>query len=206
MRRIFKTYIIALSITLIFNESKAQKKGFFEGFIIEQNGDTLWGHIKDRDPVPFTELKSKIRFKQNGKSPTRKFGPEDIKAYSYNDALFESVCLREDVNMLNFRYIIENSVSNRFLKVIDKDPYLIYYHLEYIHDDNFYLDYIPLFYKPGNTEMCRVSQGILGLKRKKLIEYFSDCKALTEAISKKRINDINEVYQFYINDCVRAKL
>ncbi|QNL20522.1 hypothetical protein HZR84_00665 [Hyphobacterium sp. CCMP332] len=108
--------------------------------------------------------------------------------------------------MLKFRYIIENNISNKFLKVIEKDPYLIYYHLEYVHDDNFYLDYIPLFYKPGNSEMCRASQGILGLKRKRLIEYFSDCKALCEEISNKKINEINEVYQFYINDCVRAKL
>ncbi len=206
MKGIYVKIIIAICLSLIFSMSKAQKKGFFEGFIIDQNGDTLWGLIKDRRPEPYVDLKSKIRFVENGKFRIRKFGPEDIKAYSYNAALYESVSLREEVNMLKFRYIIDKNVSNRFLKVIDKNPYLIYYHLEFVHDDNFYLDYIPLFYKPGNTEMCRVTQGILGLKRKRLIEYFADCKALCEAISNKRINEINSVYDFYIKDCVKATL
>lgn len=196
------TVIITFSF---FQTVEAKKNGYFEGFIITNSDDTLYGMIKDRSPEPFVDLKSRISFKQKGKW-RKKYEPGEIKAYSYNGILFESVAVREESRFLNFRYILDESAPKRFLKVISKDMYLIYYHWEYVHDDNFYLDFIPLFYKPGTSEMCRVRQGILGLKRKKLSEYFKDCKALCSAIENKEINDIRELYEYYINDCVRADL
>jgi hypothetical protein len=49
--------------------------------------------------------------------------------------------------------------------------------------------------------MVRVTQGIRGLKRKRLIEYFWDCPALVKAIEKKELNEIDEVYNFYLEHC-----
>jgi len=51
--------------------------------------------------------------------------------------------------------------------------------------------------------MVRVTQGILGLKRKRLIEYFWDCPDLVQAIEKKELNEIHEVYNFYLEYCVK---
>jgi len=67
-----------------------------------------------------------------------------------------------------------------------------------------YLDYTPLFYKEGSDEMVRVTQGILGLKRKRLIEYFWDCPELAQAIDKKELNEIDEVYNFYLENCAKT--
>jgi hypothetical protein len=49
--------------------------------------------------------------------------------------------------------------------------------------------------------MVRVTQGVLGLKRNKLIRYFSDCPDLVFAIQAKQLNDIDEVFDFYLNRC-----
>ena len=51
--------------------------------------------------------------------------------------------------------------------------------------------------------MVRVTQGILGLKRKRLVEYFWDCPTLVQAIEKKKLNKIDEVYDFYLESCAR---
>jgi hypothetical protein len=49
--------------------------------------------------------------------------------------------------------------------------------------------------------MVRITQGILGLKRNRLMEYFQDCWDLVEAIREKQLNEIYEVYDFYNNNC-----
>ena len=53
----------------------------------------------------------------------------------------------------------------------------------------------------GSNEMVRVTQGILGLKRKKLIRYFYDYPDLVYAIQAKELNEIHEVYDFYLDRC-----
>jgi hypothetical protein len=85
--------------------------------------------------------------------------------------------------------------------VVSRAKGLTYYQWEYVDDDSNYLDYIPLFYREGAQEMVRVTQGVLGLKRNKLIRYFSDCPDLVFAIQAKQLNDIDEVFDFYLNRC-----
>ena len=80
---------------------------------------------------------------------------------------------------------------------------LTYFHWEYVDSESNYLDYTPLFYREGSDEMVRVTQGIRGLKRKRLIEYFWDCPELVQAIEKKELNEIHEVYNFYLEHCVK---
>ncbi len=50
--------------------------------------------------------------------------------------------------------------------------------------------------------MVRVTQGIMGLKQKRLVEYFNDCPALVKAINNKTLNTAPEVYNFYMNECI----
>ena len=68
-------------------------------------------------------------------------------------------------------------------------------------DESSYLDYIPLFYRDSSGEMVRVTQGILGLKRKRLAEYFRDCPELVRAIENRELNEIDEVYYSYLEHC-----
>jgi hypothetical protein len=87
------------------------------------------------------------------------------------------------------------------LLVLRNEP-LTYYHWEYIDNESNYVDHIPLFYKNPGTEMVRVTQGILGLKRNRLMVYFRDCPDLVNAIENKQLNEITDVCYCYLDHCV----
>jgi hypothetical protein len=60
---------------------------------------------------------------------------------------------------------------------------------------------VPLIRKNGADEMVRVTQGILGLKRKRLAEYFADCPKLVSVIKSKTINSAEYLISFYELNC-----
>ena len=181
----------------------AQKKGYSQGYIINSEGETVEGWVKDRSSGPFLDLYARIRFKPDNAPFRRKYSPDEILGYGLNNQHFESVPLSEESAFFKFRYYIHESNERVFLKVISENRTLTYYHWEYVDDESNYVDYIPLFFKTGSDEMVRVTQGILGLKRNRLIEYFWDCQELVQAIEKKELDEIDEVYNFYIERCVR---
>lgn len=180
----------------------AQKKGYFRGYIINSEGETVDGRVKDRSSGTFLDLYTRIRFKPDNALFGKKYSPAEIPGYGLNDQYFESMPLFEETAFFKFRYYLNESYDRVFLKVISRNDDLTYYHWEYVDSESNYLDYIPLFYREGSDEMVRVTQGILGLKRNRLIEYFWDCPTLIQAIEKKELNEINEVYNFYIERCV----
>ena len=59
-------YIPALTLLflLVSSELRAQKTGYYEWYIITLEGDTLSGLIKDRQPGPFEQLYTKVRYKK----------------------------------------------------------------------------------------------------------------------------------------------
>jgi hypothetical protein len=180
---------------------QAQKKGYAPGYIINAKGETVEGWVKDRSTGMFLELYPRIRFKPDNALFRRKYGPDEIRGYGSNDQFYESVPLREETAFFRFRYYLHESNDKVFLKVVSGDADLTYFHWEYVDDESNYLDYIPLFYKDGSSEMVRVTQGILGLKRNRLIEYFRDCPQLVRAIELKELKEIDEVYYFYLEHC-----
>ena len=194
--------ILVISIAIFLFPLHAQKKGYAEGYIITWEGDTLQGWVKDRSPGYSAGLHSRIRFKPNDRWLRKKFGPEDIFGYGYNDLTFESLPLREESEFFRFRYVLDEGNRRVFLKVISRSEPLTYYHWEYTDGESDYVDYIPLFHKSYSSEMVRVTQGLLGLKRNRLQEYFRDCPELVSAIGNKEINEIMEVYSFYLSYCV----
>jgi len=183
--------------------AQAQKQSFAEGYLIEQSGDTIKGLVKDRSPEPFVNLYHKIRFKRLGRGRTRKYTPDDIAGYGYQDQHFISIPLREESTFFKFRYYTDASAPREFLKVIATTDKLMYFEQLFIHDDNDYLDAFPLFYPLGSNEMVRVTQGIFGLKRKRLADYFSDCPALVEEMmsSNSKIKTVPELFEFLVHRC-----
>ena len=179
----------------------AQKKSYSRGWIITLEGDTLEGWVKDRSAGTFPELYSRIRFKAESSLFRKKYSPDQILEYAYDGQSFESVPLWEETSFFKFRYYVNEGPDRVFLKVIHKNEALTYYHWEYIDDDNGYQDYIPLFYRNGSGEMVRVTQGVLRLKTKRLIEYFGDCPELITAIEAKELKEILDVYYFYLENC-----
>ena len=183
--------------------SHAQKKGYSQGYIINSEGDIVEGLVKDRSSGTFFELYKRIRFRPDNSLLKRKYSPDEILGYGLNDQHFESVPLFEETAFFKFRYYIHEDYDRVFLKVISMNADLTYFHWEYVDSDSNYLDHTPLFYREGSDEMVRVTQGIRGLKRKRLMEYFWDCPKLVQALEKKELNEIDEVYNFYLDHCVK---
>ncbi len=133
------------------------RKEGFRDYIVHSDGDTIEGWIKDRSSGTFIDLYPRIRFKP-AKGSSKKYSPEDILAYSINGQLYESVPLMEESAFFMFNYYVNEGNERVFLKVISRDAGLTYYHWEYVDEDSNYLDYIPLFYRDGFTEMVRVTR------------------------------------------------
>lgn len=197
-----KRYLLLILMALLFLPLQAQKKGFFPGYVITIEGDTLKGWVKDRSTGTFTELYSRIRFKSGNSGFKNKYSPDRIQEYSCNGQVYKSVPVYEESAFFMFRYYIDDRYDRVFLRVIARDEPLTYFHWEYIDADSNYLDYIPLFYLDGSSQMVRVTQGILGLKRNRLMEYFRNCPELVDAIERKSVNETTEVYNFYLNRCL----
>jgi hypothetical protein len=191
--------LIILAFTIL--PAHAQKKGYSAGYIIDADGETVEGWVKDRSSGPFLELYTRIRFKPNNNSLRRKYSPDEIQGYGTGDQNFESVPLAEESAFFKFRYYLDESSARVFLKVISRSECLTYYHWEYVDEESSYLDYIPLLYRTGSGEMVRVTQGILGLKRNRLMDYFRDCPELVHAIENKELNETGEVFNFYTEHC-----
>ncbi len=196
-------YILLLLSALIILPAQAQKNGYSQGYIINFEGETIEGQVKDRSAGTFFELYKRIRFKPDNAAFKRKYSPDEILGYGLNDQHFESVPLYEETAFFKFRYYIDESYDRVFLKVISWNADLSYFHWEYVDSDSNYLDYTPLFYREGSDQMVRVTQGVLGLKRKRLVEYFWDCPDLVQALNKKDLDEIYEVYDFYLERCAR---
>lgn len=182
----------------------AQKKGYEPGYLVSLNGDTLRGWVKDRSPGPFEELYSRIRFRPGGRGRTQKYSAEAVRGYASGSRVYESVPLREESSFFRLRYYVDPGAEKGFLQVVRRQGPLTWYHREFVHDDNHYVDFVPLFHREGAPEMVRVTQGVFGLKRERLMEYFEDCPELVGAVANRDLNGIEEVYHFYLNRCLQA--
>ena len=200
MRYFLKPALLLIILLGLF-PLHGQKKEYEPGYIITLQGDTLVGQVRDRDPEPYTSVYSRIRFIPEGKSSRKKFGPKQILGYRAGEREYVSLPLQEESFFLTIRYLLDDTADPIFLRVIRRDGPLAWYHWEYIDDDNFYLDFFPLFHREGTSEMVRVTQGILGLKRKRLMEYFRQCPAMVDALAGDALREAEEVYDFYLEYC-----
>jgi len=191
-------YLLWILLVLLALPLHAQKKGYARGYIITHEGETVEGWVKDRSTGTFMELYTKVRFKPADGGLARRYSPDEILAYGTDNQHFESLPIYEESAFFQFRYYLHDNYKRSFLKLIARDQDLSYYHWEYVDGDSNYLDFVPLFCREGSNEMVRVTQGILGLKRKRLIEYFQDCPDLVMAIYEREVDEIWEVYDFYI--------
>ena len=97
-------------------------------------------------------------------------------------------------------YSIPGAGEQYFIKVIYSGS-LDLYHWEYMDDDNSTIDFIPLIKRSDSNEMVRPTQGILGLRRKRLAEYFFACPALSTAILSKTVTTTDQIIALYEDQC-----
>jgi len=194
--------IILLTISVIFMDlpSRAQR-GYINGYVVTLNDDTIAGKIKDRSSGTFENIYSRIKFKPY-KGKKRRFGPDKIKAYAKGEIIYESIWVdtyRQGLQLLpNYRSIAGYG-RQQFAKII-YGGYLTYYHLEYA-DDDLNVDFLPVYKRKDEPVMVRVTQGIFGLKKKLLSEYFNDCPELVKKINSGEFKEPYYIAKFYNQQC-----
>jgi hypothetical protein len=170
---------------------------FSEGYIITLQGDTIHGRVKDRSDGFRTKLYPKIRFRKPG-GLTKKLSPRQIRGY-YTEAsgLYESQWFEKQQRFLRMDYFSVTGVGQkRFLKVVVRGK-LSLYHLEFTDFDNSAVDYLQLFRLEGDNRYVRASQGVLGLKKKLLSDFFKDYPELVEKINSGSLKSAFQVAQFF---------
>lgn len=193
---------VYLFIALLVTLGLYGQKDYENGYVVKPENDTIYGKIKGSKPEPFPKLYKKIRFKEQGSLFTKRYTPDQIKGYKAGISVYESIGLETENRLFKTRYLIAHSCRISFLKVVHRGK-LTYYHWEYLDSESQTIDYIPLFHIEGRDEMVRVTQGILGLKREALSEYFNDCPTLVQKIEKREIRTPEEVIILYGNICKR---
>ena len=172
------------------------QKDYQSGYIITNKNDTIIGLVKDRKSPPFGKIYKKIRFKNN-KILRRKYGPHQISGYKQGENEFESLWIKVFHVFFREKYIsIPNSGKKYFLKVVVKG-YLTYYHWEYEEPESDYIGEISLYKREHEEYFVKVTQGIFGLKKKKLIPYFQDCPELVYKIENGILKNPVEIAKFY---------
>lgn len=190
------TFLVLSSVLVIFNTEVSGQKGYESGYIITNSGDTISGIVKDRKPPPFGKIYKKIYFKAE-RSRKKKYGPHQIKGYKQGNRFFESMWLNVSYDFFKEKYTSSPNVGEQqFLKLIVQG-YLSFYQLEFEDQESDYVDAVDLYKRSDEASLVRVTQGIFGLKKKKLAAYFQDCPELVRKIETGEMKDPVEIAYFY---------
>ncbi len=195
----FKTYIF-ISIIIFQSFIIYGQNSYNNGYIVTNNNDTIHGYLKDRKEKFYPKLYKNIRFKTSKNQIFyQKFNATQITEYSINNAVYKSIWIDISGNFFNEQYTnIRGKGGKIFLKVIILG-YLTYYQLEYYDMDSGQLETIDLLKRRDDNYFIRATQGIFGLKKRKLSQYFKDCPELAYKIQSGQITSTLEVTIFYNN-------
>ena len=181
----------------------AQKKSAFkEGYVLPLNGDTLRGLVMDRDESAFGGLLTKVKFRSD-KGRRRKYKPSDLLGYHRGADSFVSLWINTETKYFAQHYSSVVGLGEQYFVKVIYHGSLDLYHWEYTDEDNNTIDFLPLIRKANSAELVRVTQGILGLKRKRLAEYFADCPNLASAIKSKTLHSSAELIDYYELNCAQ---
>ncbi|MGB3152296.1 MAG: hypothetical protein WBB27_16695 [Maribacter sp.] len=159
------------------------QEDYRHGYIVKTNNDTLFGQVSNRRLGPFGGLHNKIKFK--GKGLKKRYAPKNLIAYEKGDSIYRTLMLGSSPQFLLLKS--EGAVSH-YSYYFEPDPAS-----RMILD----IDYL----QKGNGLLIRATQGVFGLKRKRLASFFSDCPELVEKIENKEYKYVFQIVDFY-NDWI----
>lgn len=170
-----------------------------KGYLVTLSNDTISGYIQEKSSFEYTK-KTKFIFKdEQGKK--RKFKVNKIKAYYIDNDWYEGIWVLESTVRLVNSYTTKDGYGERkFLKVIERGE-LIHYQEELEDQGSQFIQSVDFIKRPQEDRMVRATQGLLGLKRKRLIEYFQDCPSLRSQIENKQVNTVAEILDFHSLNC-----
>ena len=194
-----KKMLLVLVFIFLFSSEfiSAQTTAYEDGFVVTKSGDTLYGQLKDRFEEPFGQLFKKIKLKVEGRWFPKRYSPSDLKAYQKGSDYFETLWIQEGFEWFNLTYVSKVGLGEEvFMKVIVGGK-LTYYQWEWRDPDSGFYRYTPLFKKRNNSELVRVTQGLLDLRGKAVANYLQDDSELANRIrSGEQLSelDIVELY------------
>ncbi len=191
---IFSLFLCFMTFSTIVLGQEQYKKGY----VVTNDNDTLWGFVKDRKPSPFGEIYEKIRFSDNERGKRKKrFAPNQIMAYMVDNKVYHSIWFNVSKDFFKDIVVSAPGSGKRVFLRVEETGYLTHYVDEFQEQGEELVQEINYFKKENNPKLIRATQGLLGLKRKRLIEFFSDCPPLVDKIRKKEFKYAFEVARFY---------
>lgn len=175
-------------------------------YLVLKTGDTLYGNIEyKKDSGVNYKYLNKIRL-TNALGKQKRYKRDQVAAFSTNNFIYEGFWLNQESErlvLLNPRYEIDYKNGDYyFLKVMSKGT-LSYYQLEWWEQGESLLMSMDLLKKEKDEYLIRATQGILGLKRKVLTNYFRDCPILAQQIQQKQFNKVFQLVSYYNDNCTK---
>jgi hypothetical protein len=167
-------------------------------------GDTLFGKVEHVDRRGgSTEYYKKIRF-TDVKGKRKKYKRSDVESFQVSNVLYEGFWLSqssEKIVLVNPRYDFDRENGERyFLRVMSRGR-LSHYHLEWWEQGDAGINGMDMLLKEGDDYFIRATQGLFGLKKKVLSDYFQKCPDLVEKIGQKEIIDPSAVVDYFNANC-----
>ena len=196
-------FLLLLLNGILLSHTVIAQKIYVPGYVVLNTGDTLRGQVMDRrETLTGTDLLTKIRFKAEDRNRRRKYRARELVSYQANGITCERHRVRsKGISLQEADYeIVPDDGEWVFLRVVSRGK-LSHYQWEWVEDDDSSVDTADFFRKENSSLLVRATQGILGLKRKNLVEYFQDCPNLQEKIESKVFKHPAEVADYYNQDC-----
>lgn len=174
-------------------------------YIVLYTKDTLYGTVAHIDEKGIHRVfYKKIRITLlNGKR--KRYNRKKVLAFRINDSCYESFWLSQSsqkIMLVNPMYDIDSKNGEQyFLRLVTKGA-LSHYELEWLNQGSATLWSMSLLRKENDWSFIRADQGLLGLKRKILLNYFFDCPILQEEIKNRQLTKVSQVVDFYNTNCM----
>lgn len=198
-----KTSTFILLMFCVYATSFAQN-GNATDLLVLNTGDTLYGNVeyinlKGVNP----EFYKKIRITDENRKK-RQFKQKDVSAFKADGKIYESYWLSQSsdkIVLVNPKYDIDpQNGTQYFLRLIRKGE-LSHYQWEWWEQGESTSMWMDLLRKKEDQFFIRATQGLLGLKKKVLADYFMNCPELKEKIEKKELNEVWQLVDFYNDNC-----
>lgn len=186
-------FCLFANTVFVYSQSKYQ-----QGFIVTNRNDTIYGQLRDRSEEPFGRIFKKVR-KKSFWIFDKKYDPKDLKAYKIDSRIYESIWFDSYTNFLIVNYRSVPKMGRKVFMRLSVDGKVKLYWEEFRDPDSGYELEIPFFKKVNSSEMVRVTQGVFGLKRKRLMLFFEDCPDLVYKIQNRELNSPVEIANYYNN-------
>ena len=175
----FKAILVFFVVSICNVQTVFGQEDYQEGYVITAKNDTLCGLISDRKLGPFGGIHEKVKLK--GKGLKKRFAPKNIKAYKKGNTSYKTMFLDGEYEFM--RVETEGYVSHYVYELQEQGEQMV-------------LD-VDYFTKGNSANLIRVTQGIFGIKRKRMISFFSDCPPLVENLKNKEFKYAFELVAFY---------